>query len=188
MLSNEAIKEELKRKSITVDNGINNIENNGIKVTLGNTIKVYDSPFLKVTESTPTKEIIIPEEGLILKPGELYIARTFEFTKTYGFVPLLTGKEELAAIGMEIHVTAGFGDNGFEGTWTLEIVCANPIIVYPGMKIGTLYFSPLIGDPKIEYRGKYFRQTDATASRLSQEYSTKNEKNSTKKKARRKKC
>lgn len=188
MLSNQAIKEELKRKSITVDNGINNLESNSIKVTLGDKIKVYDAPYLKITESTPTKEFTIPEEGLILKPNELYIARTYEFTKTYGFVPLLAGKEELAAIGMEIHITAGFGDNGFEGTWTLEIVCANPTKIYPRMEIGEIYYYPLIGDANIEYRGKYFRQVEATASRLCEEYPKNTEKNSSKKKTRRKKC
>ncbi len=86
---------------------------------------------------------------------------------------MLAGKEELATLGMEIHITAGFGDNGFEGTWTLEIVCANPTIVFPGMDIGEIYYFPLIGDPEIEYRGKYFRQIEPTASRLSQEYEKK---------------
>ena len=170
MLSNDAIRDEIIRKSISVDNSFDNIEENFINVTLGNSIKVYDAPFLDVTEDTPTKEIIIPEDGLILKPNELYIGRTAEFTKIYGFVSVLIGKEELAAVGMEIHVTAGFGDNGFEGTWTLEIVCANPTIVYPGMPIGQIYYYPLIGNASIEYRGKYFRQIDPTSSRLYREY------------------
>ena len=173
MLSNKAIKEEIKRNSISVDNALNNVLENSIKVTLGDTVKVYDAPYLNTTEKTPTKEIPIPEDGLILKPNELYIARTYEYTKTYGFVPMLAGKEELATLGMEIHITAGFGDNGFEGTWTLEIVCANPTIVFPGMDIGEIYYFPLIGDPEIEYRGKYFRQIEPTASRLSQEYKKK---------------
>ena len=82
----------------------------------------------------------------------------------------MAGTEELAAIGMEIHVTAGFGDNGFEGTWTLEIVCTNPTRVYPRMPIGRIYYYPLIGDDDIKYRGKYFEQVEPTASRLHQEY------------------
>lgn len=170
MLSSQALKDEIKRKSINVDGKNDNIQNNFIEVTLGDSIKVYDAPFLNVTEDTPTREIIIPQEGLMLKPNELYIGRTAEFTKTYGFVPLLAGREELAAVGMEIHVTAGFGDNGFEGTWTLEIVCANPTIVYPGMPIGQIYYYPLIGDDNIKYRGKYFGQVDPTSSRLYKEY------------------
>ena len=39
------------------------------------------------------------------------------------------------------------------------------------MPIGRIYYYPLMGDANIEYRGKYFRQIDPTASRLSQEYS-----------------
>ena len=84
MLSNKAIKEEIKRNSISVDNALNNVLENSIKVTLGDTVKVYDAPYLNTTEKTPTKEIPIPEDGLILKPNELYIARTEEYTKTYG--------------------------------------------------------------------------------------------------------
>ena len=173
MLNNKAIKEEIKRNSISVDNDLNNVLENSIKVTLGDTVKIYDAPYLNTTEKTSIKEIPIPEDGLILKPNELYIARTEEYTKTYGFVPMLAGREELATLGMEIHITAGFGDNGFEGTWTLEIVCANPTKIYRGMDIGKIYYFPLIGDPGIEYRGKYFRQIEPTESRLSQEYENK---------------
>ena len=171
MLNKEALEQEFIRNNIYVDEEEKNICDNYIEVTLGNTLKVYNAPYLSVTSPTSTKEIIIPEDGLVLKPNELYIGRTTEYTKTYGFVPLLAESEELASIGMEIHVTAGFGDNGFEGTWTLEIVCTNPTKVYPKMPIGRIYYYPLIGDANIEYRGKYFRQIDPTASRLSQEYS-----------------
>lgn len=173
MLSKNCIEEELSRKSISIDNEYeSNLEltHNYIDVTLGDSVKVYDAPFLSTTSPTKTKELPIPEEGLVLKPNELYIGRTQEYTKTYGFVPFLAGTEELAAIGMEIHVTAGFGDNGFEGTWTLEIVCTNPTRVYPRMPIGRIYYYPLIGNDDIKYRGKYFEQVEPTASRLHQEY------------------
>lgn len=170
MLGKNGISKELKRGSIVVDDSNNNLGDGFISVTLGNKLKVYSDPALDVSTSSAGKEIIIPEEGLILKPNELYLGRTNEWTETYGFVPLLSGTEHLAASGMEIHITAGFGDNGFEGTWTLEIVCANPTIVYPGMYIGKIQYFPLIGDPSIEYRGKYFQQVEPTESRLSEEY------------------
>lgn len=171
MLDKKSIKKELERGSIYVEGGMEQLELNSILVTLGDTVKVYDAPYLDLKNATSTREFVIPEEGFILKPNELYIGRTQEFTKTYGFVPLLSGLEELAAIGMEVHVTAGFGDNGFEGTWTLEIVCSNPTRVYKGMPVGRLYYYPLIGDADIEYRGKYYRQIDPTASKLNEEYS-----------------
>ena len=43
---------------------------------------------------------------------------------------------------MSIHATAGKGDVGFQGTWTLEISCIKRVRVYAGMPIGQLiYFS-----------------------------------------------
>ena len=143
---------------------------NYLNVTLANDLKVYTEPFLDIKKSNPTQKILIPEEGLVLEPGKLYLGRTNEYTKTYNFVPLLGGTDKLAALGMEIHVTAGFGDHGFEGTWTLEIVCTYPTKVYPNMPIGRLYYFPLIGDNSIEYKGKYLGQVKATESRIEREY------------------
>ena len=84
MLSKNCIEEELSRKSISVDNEYeSNLEltHNYIDVTLGDSVKVYDAPFLNITSPTKTKELPIPEEGLILKPNELYIGRTKNILK-----------------------------------------------------------------------------------------------------------
>jgi len=170
MLNRYAIEKEIERGSIYVDKVEGKICENFINVTLGDSIKIYDSPFLDVRNSFATKEFPIPESGFVIMPRELYIAATFEFTKTYGFVPELCESDELAALGMKSHITAGFGDNGFEGTWTLEIEASVPVRLYPNMIIGTLYYYPLIGNGDTLYRGKYFRQIDPTASRLSEEY------------------
>lgn len=172
MLNREGIQKEID-KNIYVDNGADNIGQNYIMVSLGDSLKVYDTPMLDVKSQNDFKTIAIPEEGLLLEPNKLYLGRTNEYTKTYGFVPLLSGLNELATLGIEIHITAGFGDNGFEGTWTLEIICANPTILYPNMPIGRIYYYPLIGDPSIEYQGKYLGQVEPTESRLSTEYTKK---------------
>jgi len=170
MLGYDAINEELLRGAIYVDNAKDKIDKGFINVTLTDTIKVYDAPHLNVTCDTPTRDIKIPEEGLIIMPRELYIGATIEFTKTYGFVPILNESDELAALGLKTHITAGFGDNGFEGTWTLEIEGSIPVRIFPYMFIGTLNYYPLIGDGDTLYRGKYFKQIEPTASRLSEEY------------------
>ncbi len=172
MLNKKGIQKEIDH-NIYVDNGSDNIGENYILVTLGDTLKIYDTPVLDIKSQNDFKIISIPESGILLEPNKLYLGRTNEYTKTYGFVPLLSGLNELATLGIEIHITAGFGDNGFEGTWTLEIICANPTIVYPNMPIGRLYYYPLIGDSSIEYKGKYLGQIDPTESRLSSEYTKK---------------
>ncbi len=169
MLNKEGVKKEIPN-NIYVSNCEDKLGENYIEVTLGDTLKVYDTPFLDVQNPSPTKVIKIPPEGLMLEPNKLYLGRTNEYTKTYGFVPLLSGITELASLGVEIHITAGFGDNGFEGTWTLEIICANPTIVYPNIPIGRIYYYPLIGNSENVYRGKYFGQVEATESRMAKEY------------------
>lgn len=170
MLNHYAINKEMERGSIYVDGAKDKLCENFINVSLGNTIKIYNLPSLDVRNPRDTIEMPIPESGFVIMPRKLYIGATFEFTKTYGFVPELNESDELAVLGMKSHITAGFGDNGFEGTWTLEIEGAVPVTLYPNMFIGTLYYYPLIGDGDTLYRGKYFRQVEPTASRLSEEY------------------
>lgn len=169
MLNKAGIKKELD-KNIFVDNAWNNLEENYILVTLNDTLKVYDEDSLDIKKQMKTKKIKIPKEGLVLEPNKLYLGRTNEYTKTQEFVPVLSGLDDIAALGMEIHITAGFGDNGFEGTWTLEIICCNKTIVYPDMIIGRVYYHPIVGDSSIKYKGKYFGQIEATESRISTEY------------------
>lgn len=169
MLNKNGIKKEIGN-GIHVENAEENIGENYIFVTLGNQLKVYNTPVLDIKKPNDIKTIDIPESGLLLEPNQLYLGRTNEYTKTYGYVPLLSGLNELATLGIEIHITAGFGDNGFEGTWTLEIIVANPTIVYPNMPIGRIYYYPLIGDPSIEYHGKYLGQIEPTESKMNKEY------------------
>lgn len=169
MLNKKGIKKELD-KNIYVDDARKKIEENYILVTLNDTLKIYDEDSLDIKKTLKTKKLVIPEEGLVLEPNKLYLGRTNEFTKTQEFVPVLSGLDEIATLGMEIHITAGFGDNGFEGTWTLEIICSNKTKVYPNMVIGRVYYHPIVGDSSIRYKGKYFGQIDATESKISAEY------------------
>lgn len=170
---NENILKESIDKTIFVSGNDVKLNGNYVNVTLGNTLKCYDTPLLDIKDTNNYKVIQIPEEGLLLEPNKLYLGSTNEYTKTYGFVPLLSGLSSLAILGLEIHVTAGFGDNGFEGTWTLEIVCTNPTLVYPNMEIGRLCYYPVVGDDGILYNGKYIGQIEPTISRIETEYGAK---------------
>ena len=69
------------------------------------------------------KSVIIPEEGLRLEPGKLYLGRTVEYTATKNFVPMLEGRSSVGRLGLFIHVTAGFGDVGFKGYGPRNILC-----------------------------------------------------------------
>ena len=113
-----------------------------------------------------TIKITIPEEGIVLLPGVLYIGRTVERTASDKFIPMINGRSSGGRLGISIHVTAGFGDVGFDGTWTLEITVVEPVIVYPYEEIAQVcYFKPCGKNDRL-YMGRYQGQTDATESRF----------------------
>lgn len=113
-------------------------------------------------DEAPTLALHIPVSGLALCPGVLYLASTREYTETEGFVPVLYGKSTLGRLGLTVHQTAGFGDNGFRGHWTLELHAIHPVIVYAGMKIGQICYEPLHGDASRLYNGRYQDQLEVT--------------------------
>ena len=149
---------------------------NGYDLTLNPKMYVYEN----VTEENPLdcrkdnslrqKEIIIPEEGYVLKPGEFYIAAVNEYTKTKKYVPALKGRSSIARLSMVVHKTAGFGDDGFEGRFTLEITVDKPLRVYPNMRICQIIYMQTIGNVINEYNGKYQNSEEAVCSRIQIDY------------------
>ena len=96
----------------------------------------------------------IQPEGFVLWPGELYLAVTEEYTETHRHVPALDGKSSIGRLGIAIHVTAGKGDVGFCGHWTMEIFVIKPVRVYAGMPIGQLTYFETSGQPIQTYDKK----------------------------------
>jgi dCTP deaminase len=145
----------------------------GMKQTLwGDTIHVIDSP-LDMKRDNPTKEIIIPEDGLLIEPGRVYLGTTNEFTFTDKYVPMLEGRSSIGRLGLMIHVTAGFGDVGFAGKWTLEIVPTQPIVIYPNVEIAQIYYHT-VTDNSVKYTSrKYNNQDDVVSSKLYMDFENK---------------
>lgn len=127
----------------------------------GNKIVVLDSH-----KENKTINLKIPENGFVLQPNTLYLGRTVERTYTDRYVPMIDGRSSTGRLGMLIHATAGFGDVGFNGTWTLEIFVIHPLRVYPYDEIGQISFETLEGDASYQYNGRYNNQKDVTASRF----------------------
>lgn len=86
-----------------------------------------------------------PTHGWLLKPGIGYLMHTAERICTHEYVPVLDGKSSLGRLFMTVHVTAGYGDPGFDGQYTLEVVVTQPVIVYPGMRFCQIRFHTLVG-------------------------------------------
>ncbi len=118
---------------------------NSVDIHLDNKLYIYTEDVLDAKKDNPVQEIIIPDEGFVLQPGQLYLGRTVEYTETMKLFPKIDGRSSIGRLGILIHLTAGFGDTGYCGTWTLEIVAIKPIRIYPGMRIGQMYFEKVQG-------------------------------------------
>lgn len=141
---------------------------NSYNLCLHNEMLVYkDGIDLDMKSKMPTEKITIPEDGYLLKPGELYLGRTVEWTETEKYVPAIIGRSSVGRLGIFVHVTAGFGDVGFKGYWTLEITCIRPVRVYPGVQVCQIYYND-VTDDEIKYaeNAKYQNQTEIRTSRL----------------------
>lgn len=90
----------------------------------------------------------IPETGLILSPTIGYLGSTIEYTETRNLFPYIDGKSSIGRNFILNHHTAGRGDDGFCGQWTLEIRVLHPTVVYPYMRIGQIYYEQFIGKRK----------------------------------------
>src|SRR5258706_1662926 len=86
------------------------------------------------------RQWMIEENGFVLLPSMLYLASTVEYTRTEKYVPFLDGRSSVGRLGITIHCTAGRGDVGFAGHWTMEIHVVQPVRVYAGMPIGQLIY------------------------------------------------
>lgn len=144
---------------------------NSYNLRLSPELMAYKEAVLDPKPDNRTGRRMIPEEGLVLHPGRLYLAKTMEYTETHNLVPMLVGRSSIGRLGIFVHVTAGFGDVGFSGNWTLELTCVQPVRVYPGMEICQIYYQTTTGEILSQYHGKYQGSRDVVASRIYQELS-----------------
>ena len=133
----------------------NQLNPNSYNLKLHNELLIYTDDVLDMKKENKFEKIVIPEEGLVLAPNRLYLGRTVEYTRTLNAVPMLEGRSSIGRLGLFVHVTAGFGDVGFSGYWTLEIFCIQPIRIYPHIEICQLYFHTIEGDYDPYSSGKY---------------------------------
>lgn len=128
---------------------------NSYNLRLHNELLVYKGDVLDMRRKNQVVHIEIPSDGLVLKPGKLYLGRTLEYTETDRLVPMLEGRSSVGRLGLFVHVTAGFGDVGFCGFWTLEIFCIHPIRIYSGVEVCQLYYHTIEGDYEKYRSNKY---------------------------------
>lgn len=143
---------------------------NSYNLSLANELLVYKNYELDMRTPNETERILIPEEGLLLEPRKLYLGRTNEFTHTSRFVPMLEGRSSTGRLGLFIHVSAGFGDIGFAGYWTLEIFCVQPVRIYPNTEVCQIYYHDIEGEYDLYSSGKYQNNTGIQPSLMYKDF------------------
>ena len=142
---------------------------NSYNLTLNNEIMTYEEVVLDMRKSNRCRKLIIPPSGLVLEANRLYLGRTLERTETHNLVPMIEGRSSIGRLGLFVHVTAGFGDVGFCGYWTLEMFAVQPIRIYPGVSICQIFYHEIVGKIEEYKSDKYQNNRDIQPSLLYKE-------------------
>lgn len=155
ILSGKEIESRINDEIIIDPFDKNRINPNSYNLSLHNELIMYKNSLLDMKKDNKVEKLKIPSNGLVLEANRLYLGRTVEYTETRNLVPMLEGRSSIGRLGLFVHVTAGFGDVGFKGFWTLEIFCIQPIKIYPNVEICQVYYHTLEGSHENYTSGKY---------------------------------
>lgn len=163
MISRSAIQSLMKAGLITVTPEPVKMGPNSIDLRLGDELKSYHPTKNRLQVVDPVSGAThyaldpknppplvdvpkLPDGRWLLVPGQFYLGITLEETYCRGVVPHLDGRSTCGRLSIEAHKTAGVGDNGFRGRWTLEIEVTEPVLVAPGDRLFQVYFTPCWGE------------------------------------------
>ena len=146
-----------------------NLNPNSYNLTLHHDVVTYEEVVLDMRKNNRVRRMVIPESGLVLEPNRLYLGRTVERTETHNLVPMIEGRSSIGRLGLFVHVTAGFGDVGFKGFWTLEMFAIQPVRIYPGVSICQIFYHQIDGAITEYTSGKYQNNHDIQPSLLYKE-------------------
>lgn len=138
---------------------------NSYNVRLGHELVVYDDAVLDARVAPSARTLSIPDEGLVLEPGELYLGATVEVAGSTHHVPMLFGRSSIARLGLFVQITAPLGDLGYVGRWTLQLNAIRPLRIYAGTPLAQLMFLEAAGERAL-YEGKYQGADTARPSEL----------------------
>jgi dCTP deaminase len=161
ILTGYAIRDAVRAGDITIDPWDERLVNPAsVDLRLGTEFAVYRHWVLKngyelaplqhvhdvqIPPVTDTRSIA--PNGLVLRPGILYLLHSAERVGSRKYVGVLDGKSSLARLGISVHLTAGYFDPGYVGHATMEVTVVHPIRVYAGMRFAQMRYHVLEGIP-----------------------------------------
>ena len=143
------------------------VRENGLDLTVGPRVAVAKDCILDPYHMSRDEiascfeEAEIPDEGIVLKPGNVYLLHTGEYVRMPdGVVGLANLKSTLARRGVLIPPT--IVDAGFEGEIVIEVQTGTYVRIYKGMPF--LHLVLLKADGRGNYRegGRYMGQRGIT--------------------------
>lgn len=169
ILSGHEIRQQLGKRIVIDPFQEAHLNPNSYNLTLHDEVMTYEEVVLDMAKPNRVRRITIPPEGLVLSPNQLYLGRTIERTETHDLVPMIEGRSSVGRLGLFVHVTAGFGDVGFCGYWTLEMFAVQPVRIYPGVPICQIFYHQVTGDITEYSSNKYQHNRDIQPSLLFKE-------------------
>ena len=172
MLTANAIQQAINQGEILIKPfNLKRLGPNSYDLSLHNELLVYKEPQLDMKKDNAVERIVLSESGFLLQPGKIYLARTQEWTASDVYAQMLEGRSSIGRLGLYVHITAGFGNLGSSGYWTLELSCVQPLMIYPGVRICQVYFVEVEGAKKLfPEKISYKDADDIQASKLWQEF------------------
>jgi dCTP deaminase len=164
ILSGHEIRAQLGKNIVIEPFDESRLNPNSYNLALHDELMVYEEVVLDMRKANRVRRIPIPPDGIMLHPNHLYLGRTAERTETHNFVPMIEGRSSVGRLGLFVHVTAGFGDVGFCGYWTLEMFAVQPVRIYAGVPICQIFYHDLRGDFTEYASDKYQDNTDIQPS------------------------
>lgn len=167
ILTGPEIREQIRLGNIEIDPYVpEHVNPASVDLTLGDQVLEYAQRDLDLKREPQVLPAKIFASGFTLFPGRLYLMHTVERVMAKRFVPIIDGKSSLGRLGVSIHQTAGYGDPGFNGQYTLEVsVVGLPVKIYAGVRFAQIRFHAVQGEIQ-KYEGNYVgeRATGPVAS------------------------
>lgn len=137
----------------------------------GGVIEIHPEPIdIDAKQSPAFRERIIPEEGLIIEPGQAFLAHSMEFFNLPNTISAQFILRSSMGRCFLNHMMAGFADAGWNGSQlTMEFVNQtryHRLLIKPGMRVGQMLFFEHedCGEDSYAIKGNYNNQVGATAA------------------------
>lgn len=155
ILTGQKIHNEIIKKNIIIEPfNIEQITTNSYDLKLGDTYIKYLDEVIDSRISPKYELKTIPDEGLLLNPGDFILGHSEETIGSNQYVPLIHAKSSTARTGLFVHITADLIDIGSIGNTTFQLFATLPVRIYKGMLLAQVTFWKSTGDIEL-YAGKY---------------------------------